>query len=153
LLVLVLELCSLVLPLGELSLDDDELCSLVVVDGSVTTTGAGSATTIGAGAATTTGTGAATTIGAGATTTGAGYTLTGAGAEVVVSLVEVVLSVLSANPTAALPNSTATPKAKAAVFNECFINESPLVLQMTRSSQSKVASIRRTRMCVVPIAV
>jgi len=143
--VLVLELCSLVLPLGELSLDDDERCSVVVVAGSATTTGAGSATTIGGGAA--------TTIGAGATTTGAGYTATGAGAEVVVSLVELVLSVLSANPTAALPNSTATPKAKAAVFNECFISESPLVLQMTRSTQSKVASIRRTRTRALPIAV
>jgi hypothetical protein len=112
LLVLVLELCSLVLPLGELSVDDDERCSLVVV--------AGSATTIGAGAA--------TTIGAGATTTGAGYTATGAGADVVVWLVELVVSVLSAYPTATLPNSTATPKAKAALFNECFIHESPLVL-------------------------
>ena len=113
---LLLELCSLVLPLGEFSVDDDERCSLVVVDGS-----AGSATTTGAGAATTIG-------GGGATTTGTGYTATGAGAVVVVSLVELVLSVLSANPTAALPNSAATPKAKAAVFNECFINESPLVL-------------------------
>jgi hypothetical protein len=126
LLVLLLELCSLVLPLGELSLDDDERCSLVVVDGSATTIGAGAATTIG---------------GAGATTTGAGYTATGAGAEVVVWLLVLELSVLSANPTAALPNSAATPKAKAAVFNECFINESPLVLQMTRSIQSKVAPI------------
>jgi hypothetical protein len=105
LLVLLLELCSLELPLGELSLDDDERCSLVVVAGSATTTGAG----------------AATTIGGGATTTGAGYTATGPGAEVVVWLVELVLSVLSAYPTATLPKSTATPKAKAAVFNECFI--------------------------------
>jgi hypothetical protein len=104
LLVLVLELCSLVLPLGELSVDDDERCSLVVVAGS------------------------ATTIGAGAATTGAGYTATGAGADVVVWLVELVVSVLSAYPTATLPNSTATPKAKAALFNECFIHESPLVL-------------------------
>ena len=123
-LVLLLELCSLVLPLGELSLDDDERCSLLVVSGSATTTGAGAATTIG-----------------GATTTGAAYAVTGAGAEVVVWLVELVLSVLSAYPTATLPNSTATPKAKAALFNECFINVSPLVLQMTRSIHSKVASI------------
>ena len=130
---LVLELCSLVLPLGELSVDDDERCSVVVVDGSATTIGAGAATTIGGAGATTTG--------AGYTATGAGYTATGAGAEVVVWLVELVVSVLSANPTAALPNSAATPKANAAVFNECFINESPLVLQMTRSIQSKVVSI------------
>lgn len=87
---------------------------MVVVAGSATTIGAGSATTIGAGAA--------TTIGAGATTTGAGNTATGAGAEVVVSLVvfELVVSVC-ASPMATLPNSTATPKAKAAVFDECFI--------------------------------
>ena len=46
----------------------------------------------------------------------------GAGAVVVVSLVvfELVVSVC-ASPTATLPNSTATPKAKAAVFDECFI--------------------------------
>lgn len=106
---LLLELCSLVLPLGELSLDDDERCSLVVVDGS-----AGSATTTGAGAA-------MTIAGGGATTIGAGYTATGAGAVVVVSLVVLELSVLSANPTAVLPNSAATPRAKAAVLNVCFI--------------------------------
>jgi hypothetical protein len=138
LLVLLLELCSLVLPLGELSLDDDERCSLLVVAGSATTTGAGAATTMGGG---------------GATTIGAGYTATGPGAEVVVWLVVLELSVLSANPTAVLPNSTATPKAKAAVLNECFIDESPLVLQMTRSIQSKVASIRRTRTRALLIAV
>jgi hypothetical protein len=74
---------------------------------------------------TTTGAGAATTIGGGATT-GAGYTETAgaAGAVVEVSLVELelVLSVC-ANPTATLPNMTAMPKAKAAVFDECFIDD------------------------------
>jgi len=61
--VLLLEVCSLESPLGELLLElDAEWCSVVV---------AGS-TTIGAGAA--------TTIGGGATTTGAGYTATGGGA-------------------------------------------------------------------------
>jgi hypothetical protein len=100
--VLLLEVCSLESPLGELLLElDAEWCSLVV-DGS---------TTIGAGAA--------TTIGGGATTTGAGYTATGGGAAVVVSL-ELVVLVDCANPTATLPNSTAIPKDKAAVFNECF---------------------------------
>jgi hypothetical protein len=105
-----------------------------------------------AGSATTIGGGAATTIGGGATTTGAGYTATGAESEVVVLLDELVLSVLSAKPMATLPNSTATPKAKAEVFNECFINESPLVLQMTRSIQSKVALIERTRTRAMPNA-
>jgi len=120
--VLLPEECSLEVPLGELSLDDDECCSLVVVAGSATTTAGGASTTV-AGSATTTAGGASTIIGAGAaTTTGAGITTTGAGAEVVVSLVvfEVVVSVC-ASPTATLPNSTATPKAKAAVFDECFI--------------------------------
>jgi hypothetical protein len=107
LLVLVLEECSLESPLGELSFDDDDLCSLVVVSGSATTTGGG----------------AATTIGGGATTTGAGYTATGPESEVVVLLDELVLSVLSAKPMATLPNNTATPRAKAAVFDECFIND------------------------------
>jgi hypothetical protein len=61
--VLLLEVCSLESPPGELSLElDDEWCSLVV---------AGSSTT---------GAGAATTIGGGATTTGAGYAATGGGA-------------------------------------------------------------------------
>jgi hypothetical protein len=101
--VLLLEVCSLESPLGELLLElDAEWCS-VVVDGS-TTTGAGAATTIGGG---------------GATTTGAAYTATGGGAEVVVS-VELVLLVVWANPTATLPNSTAIPKDKAAVLNESF---------------------------------
>jgi hypothetical protein len=105
LLVLVLEECSLESPLGELSLDDDEWCSVLVVEGASTT--AGAATTIGGGAA---------------TTTGAAYTTAGADAVVVVSLVvfELVESVC-ANPTATLPNSTATPNAKAAVFDVCFI--------------------------------
>jgi hypothetical protein len=102
LLVLLLEVCSLESPLGELLLElDDEWCSLLV-DGS-----------------TTTGAGAATTIGAGATTTGAGYTATGAGASVVVSLELVVLEVC-ANPIATLPNRTAIPKDKATVLNEFF---------------------------------
>ena len=104
---LVLEECSLESPLGELSFDDDDLCSLVVVSGSATTTGGG----------------AATTIGGGATTTGAGYTATGAESEVVVLLDELVLSVLSAKLMATLPNNTATPRAKAAVFDECFIDD------------------------------
>jgi hypothetical protein len=102
LLVLLLEVCSLESPLGELLLElEAEWCSLVVAG----------ARTIGAGAA--------TTIGAGATTTGAGYTATGGGAEVVVSL-ELVVLVVCANPTATLPNRTARPKDKAAVLNECF---------------------------------
>ncbi len=102
--VLLLEVCSLELPLGELSLEvDAEWCSLVV----------SGATTIGAGAATTIG-------GAGATTTGAGYAATtgGAGATFVVSLELVVLEVC-ANPTAAIPNNIAIPKDKAAIF-KCF---------------------------------
>jgi hypothetical protein len=103
--VLLLEVCSLVLSPGEFSLDDDERCSLVVVEGASTT--AGAATTIGGG---------------GATTTGAAYTTAGAGADVVVSLVvfELVESVC-AKPTATPPNSTATPNAKAAVFDVCLI--------------------------------
>ena len=73
-----------------------------------------------AGAATTMG-GATTTAGGGATTIGAAYATAGAGAEVVVSLLlELVESVVCAKPTATLPNSTATPKDSAAVFNECF---------------------------------
>lgn len=101
----VLEECSLESPLGELSLDDDAWCSVLVVEGASTT--AGTATTTGGG---------------GATTTGAAYTTAGAGADVVVSLVvfELVESVC-ANPTATVPNSTATPNAKAAVFDVCFI--------------------------------
>jgi len=76
LLVLLLEVCSLESPPGELLLElDAEWCSLVVAG------------------ATTSGTGAATTIGGGATTTGAGYTATGGGAAVVVSLELVVLVV------------------------------------------------------------
>jgi hypothetical protein len=40
---------------------------------------------------------------------------------VMVSLLfELLESVVCANATAALPNSTATPKDSAAVFNECF---------------------------------
>jgi hypothetical protein len=113
--VLLLEVCSLELPAGELSLEvDDDECSLVVAG----------ATTIGAGAA--------TTIGGGATTTGAGYTATAGGAAVVVSL-ELVVLVVCANPTATLPNSTATPKDKAAVLNEFFTMTSPLVLLMIGS--------------------
>jgi hypothetical protein len=77
LLVLVLEECSLELPLGELSLDDDAWCSVVVVAGATTTAGA------------------AMTIGGGGAITGAAYTTAGAGAEVVVSLVlELVVSVV-----------------------------------------------------------
>jgi hypothetical protein len=76
--VLLSEVCSLELPLGEPSfeLEDDDECSVVV--GGATTTGAGT-----------------TTTGAGATITGAG-TATTAGAEVVVSrsLDELVVSVL-----------------------------------------------------------
>jgi hypothetical protein len=74
--------------------------------------------------------GGATTIaggGGGATTTGAAYT-TGAGAEVVVVVFEVV-SLDWANAMGTLPNSTAIPKDKATVFNECFTMMSPLVLQ------------------------
>lgn len=113
---LVLDECSLELPPGELSLDDDELCSLVVVAG---TTTAGAATTIGGG-------------GAGATTTGGAYTTAGPGAEVVVWL-EVVVSEVCANPTATVPNSTATPKDNAAVLSVCFIIISPFVLRMIGS--------------------
>ena len=117
---LLLEVCSLESPPGELLLElDDEWCSLVV-DGSSTT-----------------GAGAATTIGGGATTTGAGYTATGAGASVVVSL-ELVVLLVCANPTAALPNSTAIPKDKAAVLNEFFTMTSPLVPMMIGSFQSKI---------------
>ena len=101
-LVLVLEVCSLELPLGELSLDDDEWFSVAVVAGTTTA-------------------GAATTIGGGGAITGAAYTTAGAGAEVVVSLFELVVSVVCAKPTATLPNSTATPNDRAAVLSECFI--------------------------------
>ena len=103
--------CSLEPPLGELSLDDDEWCSLVVVGASATT-----------GAATTTA-GAATTIGGGgAITTGA---TGGAGATLVVSLDELEVSVVSANPTATLPNRAAMLRAIVAVFNEVFKIVSP----------------------------
>jgi hypothetical protein len=119
LLVLLLEVCSLESLPGALLLElDDEWCSLLV-DGS-----------------TTTGAGAATTIGGGGTTTGAGYTATG-GASVVVWL-ELVVLLVWANPTAALPNSTAIPKDKAAVLNEFFTMTSPLVPMMIGSLQSKV---------------
>jgi hypothetical protein len=112
LLVLVLEECSLESPLGELSLDDDEWCSVAVVEGASTT--AGAATTIGGG---------------GATTIGAAYATAGAGAVVVVSLVlELEESVVCANPMDAQPNRAATPKDKAAVLIECFTIVSPLVL-------------------------
>jgi hypothetical protein len=103
--VLLLELCSLEFPLGELLLElDAEWCSVVVVGAS--TIGAGAATTIGGG---------------GATTTGTGYTATtgGAGAAVVVSL-ELVVLLVCAKPTATLPNNTAIPRDKAAVLNEFF---------------------------------
>lgn len=115
-LVLVLEECSLEVPLGELSfeLEDDDECS-VVVGGE-------------------TGAGATTTAAGGAITTGAGYTVTtaGAGAAVVVSLVlfELVVSVVAANPMAALPNSAAIPKHTAAVVDECFTMMSPLVREI-----------------------
>lgn len=101
---LLLEVCSLESPLGELLLElEVEWCSVVV--SGATITGAGAATTIG---------------GAGATTTGAGYTATtgGAGATFVVSL-ELVVLVVCANPTATLPSSTAIPREKAAGF-KCF---------------------------------
>ena len=96
------EECSLELPLGEpvFELEDDDECSVVV--GGATTTGAG-----------------ATTTGAGATITGAGYTATAAGAGAVAVFVvwlEVVVSVVSAKLTATLPNSSAIPKDRAAVF-------------------------------------
>ena len=55
-----------------------------------------------------------------------------------VSLELVVLEVC-ANPTAALPNSTAIPKDKAAVLNEFFTMTSPLVLLMIGSFRSKIA--------------
>jgi hypothetical protein len=108
--------CSLESPLGELSLDDDEWCSLVVVGSSAT-----------AGAATTTA-GAATTIGGGdATTTGAPYAVGGAGATLLVSLDELELSVVSANPTATVPNRAAALRAIVAVFNKVFIMLSPKI--------------------------
>jgi hypothetical protein len=117
-LLLVLEECSCSLesPLGELSLDDDEWCSLVVVGASATTGGA----TTTAGSATTTG-------GAGATTTGAAITTGGAGATFVVSLDEFEVSVVSANPTATLPNRAAALRAIVAVFSKVFIVVSPKV--------------------------
>src|ERR1035437_4015829 len=75
--VLLSEVSSLELPLGEPSfeLEDDDECSVVV--GGDTTTGAGT-----------------TTTGAGATITGAGTATTAGGDEVVVSLDELVVSVL-----------------------------------------------------------
>lgn len=127
-LVLLFELCSLVVPPGELSfeLDDDE-CSVVVAGGSATT---GAATTIGGG---------------GATTIGATYATAGAGAEVVVVVFEFELvESVCASPTATLPNSIATPKDKAAVLKECFTTVSPFDLQMTRSINSKVVFTERT---------
>jgi hypothetical protein len=131
LLVLLLEECSLELPLGELSLDDDEWCSVAVVEGASTT--AGAATTIGGG---------------GATTTGATYATAGAGADVVVDVFEFELvDSVCANPTATVPNSIATPKDIAAVLKECFTILSPFDLQMTRSINSKVALIERTMTC------
>jgi hypothetical protein len=73
-------------------------------------------------------TGAATTAGAGTTTIGAGCTITtagGAGAAVTVSLwwLSEVFSTVSvpAHPITALPNSIATPKENAAVFNRLFM--------------------------------
>jgi hypothetical protein len=109
--VVLLDECSLELPIGE-PFEDDDVCS-VVVDGA-------------------TAAGATTTVGGAATTTGAGYATTAAGAEVVVSL-ELVVSVLSANTTPTLPNSTAMPKDKTAVFKECFTMISPLVPHKNRS--------------------
>jgi len=100
--VLLLELCSLESPAGELLFEFDDEWRSLVVDGSSTA-----------------GAGTATTTGGGATTTGAGYAATGAGASDVVSL-EVVVLVDCANPTPALPNSAAMPKDKAAVLNEFF---------------------------------
>lgn len=101
--------------MGELSFEfeDDDECSVVVVAGSI---GAG-----------------ATTTGAGATTTGAAYTTAGGGDEVVVVSLdfELEVSVESANATDTPPSSIATPKDKAAVFNECFMMTPPLVLWMT----------------------
>ena len=51
---------------------------------------------------------------------------------------ELVVLLVCANPTAALPNSTAIPKDKAAVLNEFFTMTSPLVPMMIGSFQSKV---------------
>lgn len=100
---MVLEECSLLeSPLGALLLDDEDDESRSVV--------------LGAGAI------GATTTAAGATTTGAAYTTAGAGADAVVVVVfELVVSVESAKAIDALPNSAAIPRAKVAVFNECFI--------------------------------
>lgn len=108
---MVLDECSLELPTGEPFSEDDDRRS-VVVDGASTA--------------------GATTTGAGATTTGAGYATTAAGAEVVVSL-ELEVSELSANTRPTLPNSTAMPKDKAAVFRECFTMMSPLALRKNSS--------------------
>jgi hypothetical protein len=112
-LVLLLDECSLLeAPLGELSfeVEDDDECSLVVVAGA---TGAG-----------------ATTIGAGATTTGAAYTTAGGGgALVVVVMFELLVSVESAKAKGTIPNSTTTPKATVALFNEYF-KMSPLIPQI-----------------------
>lgn len=76
--VLLSEVCSLELPLGEPSfeLEDDDECS-VVVAGGATTTGAGT-----------------TTTGAGATIIGAGTATTAGCSVVVVWLDELVVSVL-----------------------------------------------------------
>ena len=51
---------------------------------------------------------------------------------------ELVVLLVCANPTAALPNSTAIPKDKAAVLNEFFTMTSPLVPMMIGSFESKV---------------
>ena len=100
--------------MGELSLDDDEWYSLLVVGPSATIGGA------------TTTAGAATTIGGGgATTTGAAMTTGGAGATFVVSLDEFEVSVVSANPTATVPNSAAALRTTVAAFKRCFTIVSP----------------------------
>jgi hypothetical protein len=98
--VLVLEECSLEVPLGQLLLElDDDDCSVVVVAG-------------------------ATTTGAGAITIGAGYTTTGGfGDTVVVSLV--VVSVLPANAIDTLPHNVAIPRDKTTIFNRFFTMISP----------------------------
>ena len=120
--------CSLEPPLGELSLDDDEWCSLVEVGSSAT---AGAATTT-AGAATTTG-------GAGAITTGAAMTTGGAGATLVVSLDELEVSVVSARPTATLPNKATALRAIVAIFNRVSIVMSPIGFLMRDSIETKIA--------------
>jgi hypothetical protein len=70
----------------------------------------------------------------------------------VVSL-ELVELVVCANPTAALPNSTAIPKDKAAVLNEFFTMTSPLVPMMIGSFQSKIVFSSTARTSEVLIAV